>query len=289
MTAELLTLHSWPRLERPALAVCLEGWIDAGQAAATAVSALRSSVSTETVATFQSDLLIDHRARRPVLRIVNGVETALEWPELRLEVVTENLGRDLLVLSGPEPDMRWHQLIDELLATAGRLGVELVVGLGAFPAPVPHTRPVRLAASSTDAELAGKVGYIPATIDVPSGLQGALLHQAGVGGLKSVGLWARVPHYASALPYPAAAAVLLDELAVLAGLDLDTADLHRAGKATAAQIDELVSGSEEHVALVRQLERQHDAEEGLAATGFGELPSGDELAEELQRFLRGER
>jgi len=288
MTTKLITLHSWPRLDRPVLVVTLEGWIDAGQASGTAMATLLETLETTPVATFDSDLLIDHRARRPVLRIENGVETKLEWPELRLDVAAGQAGRDVLLLSGPEPDMRWHQLLDEVLEVAGRLGVETVVGLGAFPAPVPHTRPVRLAATSTDAELAGRVGYIPATIDVPAGLQGALVHTAGARGLEAVGLWARVPHYASALPYPGASAALLDQLAIVAGIELETSQLHRAAKATAAQIDELISGSEEHVALVRQLERQHDAEEGMAAIDFGELPSGDELADELQRFLRGE-
>jgi predicted ATP-grasp superfamily ATP-dependent carboligase len=285
----LARLHSWPELDRPVLVVGLEGWIDAGQAAATAMSALRKGMPHELLATFDSDELIDHRARRPVLRIVNGVETDLRWPELRLEVATNSTGRSVLLLSGPEPDMRWHQFTDEVMALAARLGVEMVVGLGAFPAPVPHTRPVRLAATSTDAELAGRVGYMPATIDVPAGAQGALEYAFGAAGQPSIGLWARVPHYASALPYPAAAAALLDELAQLASLELDTSALHTAAVATATQIEALISGSDEHVELVRQLEEQHDTEQGPAAIEFGELPSGDELAAELERFLRGER
>jgi PAC2 family len=288
MPSELVTLHSWPQLPRPLLVTCLEGWIDAGQAAGSAMNVLRQSMPTELVATFDADELIDHRARRPVLRIVNGVETELRWPELRLEAATNPSGRGMLLLTGPEPDMRWHRFTDEVVALVRRLGVEMVVGLGAFPAPVPHTRPVRLAATSTDAELAGRIGFIPAAMDVPSGAQGAVEYALGTAGITSVGLWARVPHYASALPYPAASAALLDELAQLGGISIDTSELHTAGQATAAQIEQLISGSDEHVALVRQLEHQHDEEQGLAATDFGELPSADELADELQRFLRGE-
>jgi hypothetical protein len=288
VTGELVTIQSWPKLQRPILVVCLEGWIDAGQAAASAMQALRASMPRTTLATFDGDELIDHRARRPVLRIINGVETELRWPEIRLEVATNASGRSVLLLNGPEPDMRWHRFTEEMIALVSRLGVELVVGLGAFPAPVPHTRPVRLAATSTDAELAGRIGFIPAAMDVPSGVQGALEHALGAAGLPAVGLWARVPHYASALPYPAASAALLDELSQLADLRIDTTELRESAAATTAQIEELISGSDEHVALVRQLERQHDDEQGLAATDFGKLPSCDELADELQRFLRGE-
>lgn len=289
MAGELATLHSWPKLERPVLVVCLEGWIDAGQASASAVAALRNALSYELVATFDSDELIDHRARRPVLRIRNGVDTELRWPELRLEAGTDAAGHGSLLLSGPEPDMRWHRFIAEVVGLAARLGVSTVVGLGAFPAPVPHTRPIRLAGTSTDADVAGRVGFIPATIDVPAGAQGALEFAFGQAGVPAVGLWARVPHYAAALPYPAATAALLDELGRLTGIRVDSAELHKAAAVTRSQIDTLIAGSDEHKELVRRLEVQHDAERGMAATDFGELPSGDELAAELERFLRGER
>jgi predicted ATP-grasp superfamily ATP-dependent carboligase len=285
---DLATLHTWPTLERPVLVVSLDGWIDAGQASSSAMAALRASMPHESVATFDSDELIDHRARRPVLRIVDGVDAEVRWPELRLDVVTSRTGRSVLLLTGPEPDMRWHRFVAEVVRLAARLEVQLVVGLGAFPAPVPHTRPVRLAGTSTDAELAARVGVIPATLDVPAGVQGVLEHAFGGAGISAVGLWARVPHYASALPYPAASAALLDELARLAEIEIDTTALHAAARLTATQIDQLIAGSEEHAALVHQLEQQHDDEQGLAATPLTDLPSGDEIAAELERYLRGQ-
>ncbi|MHB8505014.1 MAG: PAC2 family protein, partial [Acidimicrobiales bacterium] len=215
------------------------------------------------------------------------------WPEPRLDAATgadRGGGRDLLLLSGPEPDMRWHRFVSEVIGLSSRLGVELVMGLGAFPAPVPHTRPVRLAGTSVDGSLAQQVGVVPASIEVPAGAQGVLEHAFGQAGVPSLGLWARVPHYASALPYPAAAAALLDRLGALADVELDTASLHAAATVTAAHIDQLIAGSDEHAALVRQLELSHDEEaEGLAGIQFGDLPSGDEIAAELERFLRGER
>jgi predicted ATP-grasp superfamily ATP-dependent carboligase len=286
---ELATIHRWPTLERPLLVVSLEGWIDAGLAAGSAMAALLGSMPHELLADFDGDELIDHRARRPILRVSNGVSTELRWPTIELRLATNRTGRSVLLLTGPEPDMRWHQFTTEVVQLAARLGVEMVVGLGAFPAPVPHTRPVRLAATATDAELAGRVGFIPATLDVPAGAQASLEYAFGQAGVPAVGLWARVPHYAAAMPYPAAAAALLDELTKLAGIEVDTKALRAAATTTHAQIDQLIAASEDHVALVRQLEAQHDGEQGLSATMFGEIPSGDEIAAELERFLRGEQ
>lgn len=285
---ELATIHSQPALEDPVLVVALEGWIDAGMAAATAAASLLETMPHQLLATFDGDALIDHRARRPMLRIVNGVHTGLHWPEIHLQAATSRNGRSALLLVGPEPDMRWHQFTDEVVSLAERLGVTQVVCLGAFPAPVPHTRPVRLAATASTAELAAEVGFLPVTIDVPAGAQGALEHAFGEAGLPAVGLWARVPHYASAMPYPAASAALLEEMGRLAHLEVDTKALTTAGQATYAQIEQLVAASEGHAAMVRQLEVQHDAEEEAPPISFGPLPSGDELAAELERFLRGQ-
>jgi predicted ATP-grasp superfamily ATP-dependent carboligase len=285
---DLATIHNWPNLERPILVVAMEGWVDAGLAASTATASLLAAMPNELIATFDSDELIDFRARRPTLRIVNGIDTELRWSAIRLFAATNRTGRSVVVLAGPEPDMRWHRFTAEVVALASRLEVQIVIGLGAFPAPAPHTRPVRLVGTSTNSDLATRVGYLTATIDVPSGVQGALEFAFGEAGIPAVGLWARVPHYASAMPYPAAAAALLDGLADLAELELDTSALHTAAASTHDQIEQLISGSDEHAALVRQLEAQQDREDG-AASAFGDLPSGDELAAELERFLRGER
>ena len=286
---ELATVHKWPAVERPVLVVCMEGWIDAGMAAGNALGHLMGSMPTDLVATFDSDELIDFRARRPTLRIVNGVDKELRWAEIRMHAATNRTGRTVMILAGPEPDMKWHRFIAEVVALASRLGVEMVIGLGAFPAPVPHTRPIRLVGTSTDSELATKVGFLPASIDVPSGVQGALEMAFGEAGVPAVGLWARVPHYVSAMPYPAASASLLDGLGRMAELEIDTATLHAAASATNQQIEQLIAGSDEHAALVRQLEAQHDSEQPVtSAAEFGDLPSGDELAAELERFLRGE-
>jgi proteasome assembly chaperone (PAC2) family protein len=266
----------------------LQGWIDAGFATATATDALLAQLEHQVVATFDTDALIDYRSRRPMLKLSSGRHLGLAWAEMRLVAATNTGGRGLLVLSGPEPDMRWHEWSKEVVAVGLRFGVELVVGLGAFPAPVPHTRPVRLTATASSDELAGQVGFLPATLEVPAGAQAVLEVAFAEAGVPSVGIWARVPHYASGMPYPEASAALLDELARLTGVRLNTEDLHQAGRQARDQIQELIGASEEHSAMVRQLEAQHDAEVGISGGEFTHLPTGDEIAAELEKYLRGD-
>ncbi|MBV8162374.1 MAG: PAC2 family protein [Acidimicrobiia bacterium] len=274
------------QLHEPLLIVTLEGWVDAGLGAAAAVAALLGSVPTELTANFDVDALLDHRARRPVVRIVDGVNSGLMWPEIQLRSGRTDAGRDVLFLVGPEPDHQWRAFSTAVAELAGMFGVSLVVGLGAFPAPIPHTRPTRLVATATSSELAHRVGFIPGTIDVPAGAQAALERRFAELGVPAVGLWARVPHYAAAMPYPEASVVLLGGLERLTGLAADTSELRTAAHATRVRLDELVANSEEHSTLVRQLEAAADAEteRPLGAT----LPSGDELAAEFERFLREE-
>jgi hypothetical protein len=274
----LYELHARPALDHPVLIVGMEGWIDAGLGAATAMATLLASVTTEPVATFDVDTLLDHRARRPIVRIIDGVNTGLRWPEIQLRGGHDADGHDLLLLVGPEPDHQWRAFTAAVGELAMSFGVGLVIGLGAFPAPVPHTRPARLASTATNAELAQRVGFLHGALDVPAGVQAALERGFAELGVPAVGLWARVPHYAAAMPYPEASAVLLEGLTSVAGITTDTAELRRAAEASRQHLDELIANSEEHVALVRQLETQVDAD----------VPSGDEIAAEVERFLRGE-
>jgi hypothetical protein len=274
-------------LRQPVLIVVLDGWIDAGLGAATAATALRSLVS-EPVATFDVDDLLDHRARRPSIRIADGLNSGLSWPDLQLLAGQDLDGNDVLLLAGAEPDHRWRAFADAVFELAGGFGVRLAVGLGAFPAPVPHTRPCRLAATATSAELAHQVGFVAGTLEVPAGAQGVLERRFGDSGVPAVGLWARVPHYAAAMPYPEASAVLLDGLETVAGLRFDSGELHKAAKDATERIDALVANNAEHLELVRRLEAAVDAETAQGS-GEGDLPSGDEIAAEVERFLRGER
>ena len=284
----LYQLHSRPELDRPVLVMAPEGWIDAGLGGAAALASLLSTIDTELVATFDVDDLLDHRARRPMSHIVDGVYDDLVWPVIELRAGNDGHGHDVLVLSGPEPDHRWRAFSDAVAELGAMFGIRLVVGMGAFPAPVPHTRTASLAASATTAELANQVGIVRGRVEVPAGVLSAIAARLGQTGVPVIGLWARVPHYAATMPYPEASALLLDGLAELAGIVVDGGQLREAADATRRQLDELTANSPQHTALVRQLEAQADAEAESEASGWGELPTGDELAAELEKFLRGE-
>jgi proteasome assembly chaperone (PAC2) family protein len=282
----LATIHDRPQVVEPWLVVGMEGWIDAGFGAVTAMNALMASMPTDLVATFDADRLLDQRARRPSVKIVDGVITEMTWPQIQLRHGRHD-ERDLLLLTGPEPDMRWHRFVDEVVELARDFEVRLAVGVGAFPAPVPHTRPVRLVSSATSRDLADAVGWMGGAIEVPAGIQAALEVAFGQAGIPAIGIWARVPHYVTAMPYPAASAALLQGLAVLGGPVFSVRELEAAAEVTSQRIDELIANSEEHRAMVAQLEAQHDAEHTPPAD-LSNLPSGDEIAAELERFLRGE-
>ena len=280
-------LHAHRALESPVLLLATESWLDAGFGAQGAIAGILETIPTERLATFTADEFIDFRARRPTARISDGVLAGLNWPEIQLRAGQDGAGNSVLVLVGPEPAMAWHSFVRAVVGLAEELGVRLVVSLGAHAAAVPHTRPVRLTAIATVAELAAQVGVVAGTTEVPAGIQTALQEGFAAAGIPAIGIWARVPHYLAALPYPAASAALVDALATVAGLRLDAAELHAAAASVLTQIDEVLAASEEHRELVRALEAVFDGNVA-APLNFSDLPSGDELAAELERFLRGE-
>ena len=275
-------------LSEPVLVVSLEGWIDAGLGASTAISTMLNTISTEVLATFDTEYFIDQRARRPLARIVDGITTELTWPEIQLRYGRDGDGADILFLVGPEPDFHWSDFIDVVTDAAGRFDVRLVVGLGAFPAPTPHTRPVRVIATAPEASahLLPLIGTVTGELEVPAGISAALELGFAEVDMDIVTLWARVPHYVAAMPYPQASAALIDGLARIAGLTLDASHLRASADEARQRVDDLVTNNPEHSSMVEQLEEAADETEG---TSLGEeLPSGDELADELERFLRGE-
>lgn len=282
-------ITSTPVLRDPVLVVALEGWVDAGLGAATAIAALLAAGGNEAVVTFDGDHFLDQRARRPVVHIVDGVTTELSWPRTQIRHGADQRGADMLFLVGPEPDFHWRQFVDDVVGLALGYHVRMVVGLGAFPAPAPHTRPVKLAATApaTSAELVHRIGVVQGELEVPAGVLAALELGFGAAGVDVVSLWARVPHYVAAMPFPDASAALLDGLASVAGLSLDASTLRSAADSSRRQVDELIAGNPEHLAMVRKLEESIDASEGNAL-GMEEVPSGDEIAAELEKFLREE-
>lgn len=287
----LYELHEHVDLESPVLVVGLDGWIDAGLAASGATASLLATMPTQLLATFDGDELVDHRARRPVAHLIDGVNTGLTWPEIQLRFAEDRTGSQLLLLVGPEPDIRWHAFTAAVVQLAQELGVRLVVGLGGFPAPAPHTRPVRLAATATTVDLARRIGFVPGSMDVPAGVQAALERAFAEAGIPAVSLWARVPHYVAGYPYPAASLALLEGITQLTGLQIHTSELRNAAATSHERIEQLISNSTEHTEMVRQLEASVDAEEEIPIRQGeqGDLPSGDEIAAELERFLKDQQ
>lgn len=270
-----------PELDRPVLVMVLKGWIDAGMGADGAAQVLVNELDRRTVARFDADALLDWRARRPTMRLEAGVNTHLSWEETELSWATDKSGNDVLLLIGNEPDHAWLAFSDQVIDLALDLGTRMVIGLGSYPAPAPHTRPPLIAASASSEDLA--VGLLQSTVEVPAGVQGMIERKAALKGLPALGLWAQVPHYVSSMPYPGASAALLRATNEAAGLDLPVADLDERAIANRNRLDQLVAQNPDHVEMLRQLEAQVDQ---AAATQQLSATSGDELAAELERYLR---
>jgi len=299
--SDLYELRARPELDNPVLVMAPDGWIDAGMGGAGAVGAMLAVLETEVVASFDVDRLLDHRSRRPISHMLDGVYTDLVWPNLELLATHDSDGREMLVLVGPEPDHEWRGFSDAIGELATMFGVRLAVGLGAFPAGVPHTRTSRVAATASNAELANQLGVVSGSVEVPAGVVAAVERRLVQLGIPTIAIWARVPHYAASMPYPPASVQLLDGLTTVTGIRVDAPELVAEATATRERLDELTANSLQHTALVRQLEAQVDSEggaDGAAAAdraagqveateaGWGTLPTGDELAAEVERFLQ---
>lgn len=286
--SELVDLFDHPPLHEPVLILGLPGWIDAGNSAANAVGSLLSDDDSELIANFDTDVLLDYRARRPIMSLDEGFITELSWPAIELRARVDEQGRHVLVLSGAEPDHAWGAFASTVVDTALDLGVRMVVGLGAYPAPVPHTRETNLAMTSPSRELLDSfTGFVRGSVEVPGGIQTAIEVAAHEAGIPSLGLWSQVPHYISGLSFQPGSIALLDGLQRVAGLSFSTTALALEAEATNRQINELVESNSQHQAMVRQLEEIWDSSD--LRTGLGPLPTGDELADELQAFLRDQR
>jgi proteasome assembly chaperone (PAC2) family protein len=279
--AALYSMVEQPDLESPVLVMALKGWIDAGLGADGAADVLTEALSPRIVARFDADVLLDWRARRPVMRLEDGVNVQLTWQETELSWARDAAGNDVLLLLGNEPDHAWLTFSEQVVDLAIDLGARMVVGLGAYPTPVPHTRPPLVTSSASSDELAQ--GFIRNTAEVPSGVQAMVERRAALRGLPSIGLWAQVPHYVAAMPYPAASLALIQAVNRVAGLELPVGELSSQADRSRQRINDLIAQNGEHLAMLTQLEAQADDDATsvqLSAT------SGDELAAELERFLR---
>jgi hypothetical protein len=283
-----VVLHeTLPVLDRPTLVVMLTGWIDASGSAAAAAAAVRDGIQARTLATFDGDIFIDYRARRPTMELREGINTRLVWSDIELHTGRDLGGRDVLVLDGPEPDSSWRRFANAVGDLAVQLGVTKMVALGAYPFAAPHTRVARLSCSTPSMAVSATLPYLKNSVDVPAGMAAVLEHALDERGVAAMGLWVQVPHYVAAMSYPAATLALLSGLREVAGVEVDASKVATESSEQRSKLDTLVAGNEEHTAMVRQLEQAYDAvsEQGQSS-GQPPVPSGEQLAAEFERFLR---
>jgi len=279
-----------PELERPVLIAGFTGWNDAADAASVAVGALASSWEARRFGGFDGEEFFDFQTTRPQVKLVDGVTRQIEWPENMLSATEPRLaaagGRGAVLLTGPEPNFRWRAFCAAVVELARALDVELVVTMGALLADVPHSRPVSVAANSQDASLVESLGLSASRYEGPTGITGVLHRACADAGLPSVSFWASVPHYLPAVPSAPAALALLDKLSGLLGLEVDTAELESTAETYQEQVSVAVSQDSDLSSYVRMLEERFDSQ---VDQGPRNLPSGDELAQELEGFLREQR
>lgn len=262
-------------LVAPLLVASFDGWVDAGSAATNA--AARLAESAETVAIFDADRLFDYRARRPTLEIEDGRPDRLTWPELTLKRARW-AQRDLLVLSGPEPDYRWRELERAIVELAGRLDVAAWISLGAIPAAAPHTRPVTiLGTESRSGLLRGGVKPGPdGVLRVPAAAISVLDMAVSRAGVPTVGYYAQVPHYVTG-DYPPASVELLRLVGLHLDHDVAMGELRDEARRVLARLDAATAADANTRAYVERLEAMVDE---------ARRPAGDDLISEIEQFLR---
>lgn len=264
-------------LRAPVVVGAFDGWIDAGGAASAAAIVLAEGA--ETIATVDPDAVFDYRSRRPVLDVIDGSLERLDWPEI--VIARRSIGeRDVLVLHGPEPDFRWAELGTSAAEMALRLGVLQWVSLGAIPAAVPHTRAVPVfGTASGPGLLADDVEQGPAgLLRVPAAALSVVEMAMGGVGVSTVGFYAQVPHYVGG-PFAPAGIALLDTLGRHLGIDIPIGGLADDAVAQRTRLDTAVGADEDAREYLERLETM---------AGDESMPSGDELASEIERFLQGE-
>ena len=271
----LYTLTKPKDLHEPVLVAALDGWVDAGSAATTAAG--RLAEGGEVVVRFEPDQIFDYRSRRPTLEIVDGRPAKLTWPELTIRRARHG-DRDVLVLTGAEPDDRWQQLAHEIVELSEQLDVRQLISLGAIPAAVPHTRPVTILGTESEAGLLrADVQPGPSgVLRVPSAAISVIDYEIWHAGVPSVGYFAQIPHYVSG-PDPAAAVELLKALSKHLDVAVPFEALSREAKVLNKRLDAAAAADETTGTYVSRLETMADE---------ARLPSGDDLISDIEKFLR---
>jgi proteasome assembly chaperone (PAC2) family protein len=291
-----------PQLRRPALIAAFQGWNDAGDAASDAVRWLVRRFDAVACASLDPEEYLDFQAARPTVELIDGVLRHVTWPRLTFSAARTSSSRDLVLLSGIEPNLHWRAFCDDVVAVARATACETVVTLGALLGDLPHSRPVRCTGSATDDQLAARLGMERSRYEGPTGIVGVLHDTVRRLDFASASIWAPVPHYVATPPNPKATRALLDRLALLLDLDLDLTDLDIASAAWERSVAEVVASDADVSGYVERLESRYDANAAGAVDMDAEdtedteededwldeddLPSGDTLAADFERYLR---
>jgi proteasome assembly chaperone (PAC2) family protein len=270
-------------LRAPALICAFKGWNDAADAASSALSFVGGALQAQRFATIDPEEFYDFQSTRPRVALADGQAREIQWPAVELyEARVPRAPRDLVLLAGSEPSLRWRTFTRVIVELAEALGTQLVVTLGALLADVPHTRPVAVTGLASDAGLVARLGLARSSYEGPTGIIGVLHAACENGGLPSASLWAAVPHYVAAAPNPKAALALVRKLEGLVGVAVDASELEGAAIEYDRQVNLAVQSDPDVQAFVERLEQAAESESAETTP----LPSGDAIARELQRFLR---
>jgi proteasome assembly chaperone (PAC2) family protein len=279
--ADELNIHERPKLERPILISAFRGWNDGGQGASLAAGYLARLWDAERIADVDPEEFFDFQATRPHVKLVDGVTRQIDWPETAFYRARPNgFDRDVVLLLGVEPNLRWQRFTGMIVEFGTELGVELVVSLGSLLADVPHTRPSPVTGSASDPQLVERLGLQGSRYEGPTGIVGVLHDACRQASVPSVSLWAAVPHYVSLTPSPRAALALCERLSSLLDIPIDVAELSEAADGYVEQVSRAVAADADTQAYVDDLEQRADE------IDESDLPSGEALAAELTRFLR---
>jgi proteasome assembly chaperone (PAC2) family protein len=272
-----------PELRSPVLVAAFSGWNDAAGAATTALEAAAVDLDSDVVARIDPEEFFDFQVNRPQIRLSEGQARHVDWPENTLVAArAAGAGRDLVLLSGTEPNLRWRSFAAAILDACQALGVEMMVTLGALIADVAHSRPVPITGLASDPELVERLGLSRSNYEGPTGIVGILHDQCRQRGIPSASLWAAVPHYVAAVPNPKAALALLRRLEGLTGIAVEASELEDAMDRFDEQVDRAVDANPE----IRELVTRLEAEQSEAFEEGADVPSGDSIAQDFQRFLR---
>jgi proteasome assembly chaperone (PAC2) family protein len=275
-----------PKLRAPAMVCAFRGWNDAAGSATTALSAIADSLDGEVFAHVDPEEFFDFQVSRPTVHMVEGQAREIEWPGNNLLVArAPGAERDLVLLAGTEPNLRWRTFSEAVAEVAEQLGVEMVVTLGALLADVTHTMPTPVTGLASDEELVEELGLQRSNYEGPTGIVGVLHDACNRKGISSASLWAAVPHYVAAIPNPKAALALLRRLEGLVGVAVEASSLEDETDSFESQVSSAVEQNPEIAEMVERLQAEQAEAMGDEAEEM-DLPSGDSLAKDFERYLR---